>query len=423
MGLAALVLIFGTGCFELETEVRFFEDGSGFVTQWARFDLSDVAVASVMMGSTVEGETASVLRNLEDLFLDVQGVSLVDHEVQNETNKIVLRYRFAFENVKSLNAFLADPALDDQLLVPAKGAFTFIAQPRECGGDYQTSFQFSPRPYEAIATFHYREIDNLPAEQKALVIEKFLSGKMRFRVVMPGKAKAHDANVTDGAGFPVYETRVFDLFTKGLKGSCRFSVPCEKGKEEQAPLPDDLPMPVTFGYTPTADELNRTARALPNFLDVLLEYDCHKFGGVKIAITFLVKAPLHGPFEFYFPILFLGFPAMETDYNVTMKQVDDDLYRYRFESKKKIKLKGKGSHYAFFGRNFSHYSFRMNLPKLNFAPSSPQGTVARTLLRVKATLPAKILRSNATQVKENEAVWVITDRMMENKITIEAVTE
>ena len=51
-------------------------------------------------------------------------------------------------------------------------------------------------------------------------------------------------------------------------------------------------------------------------------------------------------------------------------------------------------------------------------------TAATTLIRVKANLHEKIRLTNATEKGEKTAIWVITDRMLQqNRITLEALTE
>ena len=425
VGLVLLVLLIGcTGCFDLETEVRFLEDGSGFVTQWVRMDEADLMAAAALNHTTVAAWSAEVLAGLEASFAEVEGVRLLDRDVRNEAGRITLYYRFVFDATEALNAFLSDPALAEQYILPARGRFDFRAMPASCGGAYEMSFAFIPRDEQTLSRFDSAEIDGLEDREKEAVVKKFFSGSMLLRIVLPGTARVHNAPGTDGRGHPVYRSTVLDFFRKGQQGAVRSKVQCKDGVPDLLAPPDAVAEPITMGYVPTSDEIARVAAAAGNFADILYEYDCDKKGRVTIAATFLVAAPLQGPFEFFFPLLFNAFPRMETDYKVAIDQVESKIFRYRFALKKPIKMSQLKSHYLFFGKEKGIYIFRTNLPQMKFAGPPAVATAATTLVRVRATLPAPIRVSNATEVRGETAIWVLTDRMLrENRITLEALTE
>lgn len=413
-----------TGCFDLETEVRFFRDGSGFVTQWVRMDLADVTAAAAMNKSSVSDWTSQVLAALDANFVEVPGVSLLDKQVFNVTDRIVLRYRFGFESAAALGTFLAQPEISDQYIYPSGGVFQFKANPASCGGSYRADFRFAPRNSETLERFDYPDIDDLPIEHKESVIRKFFSGSFKLRVVLPGKTKSHNAPNEDGQGYPVYDMKILDFFRKGVVGSVKSVLDCSKGQPGDPELdPKKIP-PITRGNIATPEELLRVAGSLSNYLDIFYEFDCDKYGRVKMAVTFFVAEPLRAPFEFYFPMLFPVFPALETDYNQSLNPVAPGLYKYRFESKKPIKLGKKKSHYVYFGKEKLYWVFRMNLPKMAFGELPAPHTASSALVRVRVTMPAKIRVSNATEISENTGFWMIPDRnFQEHRIVIEALTE
>jgi hypothetical protein len=424
---ALVVLLFlavtATGCFDLETEVRFLEDGSGFVTQWVRIDTADVTVAAAIQGSTVQMEIASTIAALDSMFETADGVALLDREVYSEADRTVLRYRYMFENSDSLGRYLNNSALDRQLIVPYGGGFKFRSTPAKCGGTYDLDFSFRPRSEEAISEFGHRDIDALSAEDKEAVIRKFYSGKMSLRIVLPGKTTSHSAEALEPTGFPVFRTTVLDLFRTGLKGHVRSRVACDTTEQSTPDAANTPAVPITFGYVPSPEEIARVARNLGHFGQMAIEFNCLSRGRVEITVTYLLSEPIRGPFEFYFPLLFAAFPLMEAEYDTKLELVGDGRYRYRFTSKKPVNLAKLGSRNIFYGRDKGSHVFRLNLPPMKFGAARPEGAASPVMLRVRVTLPKNIRVSNALDINENTATWALTDKMLENKITIEALSE
>lgn len=413
-----------TGCFDLETEVRFFQDGSGFVTQWVRMDLADVTAAAAINRTSVSEWTSQVLLALDQNFTDVPGVSLLDKQVFNEADRIVLRYRFGFETATSLSNFLALPFISDQYIYPANGAFQFKAFPAACGGEYRADLRFAPRNSETLERFDYADIDDLPIEHKEPVIRKFFSGSFKLRIVLPGKTKSHNAPMEDGRGYPVFEMKTLDFFRNGLTGSVKSTLKCEKGQPGDPELDLKKIPPITKGDLATPEEISRVASTLSSYLDIFYEFDCDKRGRVKMAVTFFVAEPLRAPFEFYLPMLFPVFPSMETNYNQSLAAIAPGLYKYRFETKKPVKMNKVKSHYIYFGKEKLYWVFRMNLPKMDFGELPAPHTASAALVRVRVTMPEKIRVSNATEINENTAFWMIPDRnFQKHRIVIEALTE
>lgn len=244
---------------------------------------------------------------------------------------------------------------------------------------------------------------------------------------MPGKTSTHTAGLLDGGGRPVYQSRVLDFLRKGIKGKVTSIKKCvNAAKEKSSGVENSFhnTTSITTGSTPTPFEIQKAARGIPHFLDILYEFECDDKERVRISATFYLKEPLQGVFEFYFPLLFGPFPRMESDYKMEMGQASPGLYKYKFVLKKPIKLSKLKSRYVFYGKEKGRYVFRMNLPKMKFGPPGGKGIEARALLKVKVTLPAKIRISNATSLMDKTAVWDISDLMtQENKITIEAISE
>jgi len=423
----ATMALFSTGCFDLETEIKFLEDGSGFVTQWVRMDLADVAAAAALAGTTVDKWTLEVTDGIDDAFFDRTKVRLFDKETYVIGQKLVLRYRYLFHSTSALNEFLSEKYLVEQLVFPAGGHFSFTSRQKDCGGDFAVAFTFDPRGEENIENLGYSEIDRLPLEEKVPILAKFYSGKMNLRIVMPGKTSTHTAGLLDGGGRPVYQSRVLDFLRKGIKGKVTSIKKCvNAAKEKSSGVENSFhnTTSITTGSTPTPFEIQKAARGIPHFLDILYEFECDDKERVRISATFYLKEPLQGVFEFYFPLLFGPFPRMESDYKMEMGQASPGLYKYKFVLKKPIKLSKLKSRYVFYGKEKGRYVFRMNLPKMKFGPPGGKGIEARALLKVKVTLPAKIRISNATSLMDKTAVWDISDLMtQENKITIEAISE
>ena len=422
-----LIVLFLSGCFDLETEIRFLEDGSGFVTQWVRMDIADLTAAAALSGTTVEAWTAEVINGIDQAFLERTKVELLDRVTYSTGGKLVLRYRFVFHSTAALNEFLADPDLIEQLVFPAKGRFEFVATKAPCGNDYSVNFSIPPRGEENISRLGYSDIDGLPADEKEPIIVKYYSGKMNLRVVLPGKTKTHSAKITDGRGYPVFQAKVLDYLRKGLKGKAASKGNCDKESlGETLPVDNitDKSEPISIGPAPDPFELQKVAKGLPHFLKIIYEFDCDSKGGVIITASFFVAEPLQGPFEFYFPLLFGAFPHMEAEYDLELGKVEPNLFRYRFKTKKPIKFSKLKSHYVFYGKQKGYYLFRMNLPKLKFGEPPAPGFEAKTLLKVKVSLPEKVRISNATTLKEKTAIWELTDIMLQtDKITLEAITE
>jgi hypothetical protein len=423
--IALLVLvIFCAGCFDTETEVRFLSDGSGFVTQWVRMDLADVAAAAALNRTSVTDWADIVSTGVASVFLDLEGIELLDSRVFSHGEKLVLRYRFAFANTKALNAFLQAPGLEGQLVFPAKAQFNFRAFPQSCGGSYRAEFTFSPRSRQSISSLDYREIDALPPEYKEPILKKFYSGQALIRVVLPGKTQAHSAQQADARGYPIYKTTVLDLFREGLSGkveSVRVCKPGEKAKDESANLDET---PITFGKVLTGDEILAAAQSMANYLTIAYDLKCDARQRVSLSVSFIVSSPMHTPFEFFFPLLLNAFPRILTDYEMNLEQISKDKFRYRFSTRKPIALHKLKSNSLFFGKEKDHFTFRMNLPQMVFAEDFAPGTAATTLIQVSVEMPEKIVKSNATEVTEKTATWVITDKMMQkNRITIEALTQ
>ena len=424
LGIMLACLLVCSGCFELETEVHFLEDGSGFVTQWVRVDAADASVVAAMSGISLETYKQSVLGDLESLFIDQKQVQLLDRGYVYEPGKLVLRYRFLFHTTQGLNDFLNAPEVGDPLIMPTRGTFTFREQKQGCGGSYHLSFTFLPRPIEIIAHFDAPEIDNLPQAEKDLVIGKFYSGEMRMRVVMPGKTMSHNAIATDGVGNAIYKTSVLQFYRRGLNGQVRSQIKCKDGVPQPGLDPTKTGVPITLGYVPSGDELVRTLGALSAYMDVLLEFDCTKHDTLTLTATFRTKAPFQGPFEFYFPMMFVAFPVIESQYNITTAAPEPGVYQYRFQSKEPIDPVKLGSRYIYYAKQKNYYAFRMKLPKMEFMPPMPEGTESNVLFSVKVMLPDKVRMTNATEVSDKTAVWRITDRMLrENPITLEVLSE
>jgi len=389
-----------------------------------RIDTADVTAAAAFNQTTVSDWSAQALSGIDYTFKEAKNVQLIDKKVFNEPGKVVLRYRFIFDSAAALSSFLAQPFLEEQFVYPAKGAFTFNVKGDSCGAVYSSTFTFTRRSESLISKLGNPELDALVDSKKEHLIRKLYSGSFKLRMVLPGKTAAHDAEFQDVRKNPIYQTSVLTLFRKGLKGGVRSVGVCEKGQPVITSDPAQMPEPITIGSLPTIDELNRTANSLANFVDILMEFDCDKWERVKIAVTFQVKQPLKGPFEFYFPLLFPAFPMIETGYNMTSSKVSDDLYSYRFELKKKIRIKTLKSKFIFFGRQWDYFAFRISLPKMTFFKEPTMGRASTVLLRIKATLPGEIKTSNATELSGNTAVWTITDKTLaENKVLLEAMTK
>jgi len=381
-----LIVLLLSGCFDLETEVRFLDDGSGFVTQWVRMDIADVAAAAVLSGTTVEQWSAEVISGIDNAFFDRTKVELLDRVTYTSAGKLVLRYRFVFHSAAGLNEFLADPDLFQQLVFPAGGHFRFSKTKDKagCSNDFIVDFLFPPRGEQNISKLGYSDIDRLSADEKEPIIRKFYSGKMNFRIALPGKTQSHSAKLLDVGGYPVFKTNVLGFFRNGLKGKVASREKCNNeslGKSPETGKTVDKPVPITIGPTPDSFELQKVAKGLPHFLNILYQFDCNSKGGVIITAVFFVTEPLRGPFEFYFPLLFGAFPHMEAEYDLELGKVEPNLFKYTFKTKKPIKFSKLKSHYLFYGKEKGNYVFRMNLPKLKFGEPPAPGFEERVCLR------------------------------------------
>jgi len=415
--LLGLICLGLAGCYDLETEIHVLPDGSGFFTTWVRVDRKEALLATAIGGRSLGEEIDAAVENLHLAAEAVQGVKMVDDAVFDEADKTVLRYRFLFDNVGALNRFWKSPAAMETAILLAGARLDFQSGGGKCG-NFLVDLKVRERKPESLFTRSDPTLRRLDEETYRVFLEKVFSGRFRLRLVPPGKVKATDAPFRDAQGYPIYEKSLYNLFTGGLSAKVKSELACD---EKDAPPP--VSKVVTVGPAPSASETAAVMQAVPLFVQTTVEFNQVGRFTADLAVQFDVKPPMKEALEFYLPLMMTFFPGASSDMTWTAEKTNDGTFRYRFVSNKPINFKKKKNPFVFLGRDGRREVFRMKIPAFPWSSVRPKDAPARKIMTVKVLLREKISMTNASEVDGKQAVWRITDSMLKDQVTLEALSE
>ena len=414
---ALACLLVASGCYDLETEIRILPDGSGFLTGWVKVDRRDAVVATAIGGHTLNQEIGEAVANLQRATQERKGVDLLDSAVYEEGEKTVLRYRFVFDNVNSLNNFWTSAIAAGTPILLANAKMEFTGGTGKCGS-YFTRIKVEKREPEKLFVAKDPTLARLDDATYRMFLEKIFSGHFRLRVVPPGDVSASDAPVTDVRGLPVYEKTLFELFSGGLEARVKTNLSCDKPetvKEEGKG--------VTLGPAPAASDVVNVMQALPLLTKTTVELTQSGRNSADLTVEIDAEPAMKDAIEFYLPVLFGAFPGSMSNMVWSAAKTEEGNYRYRFTSKKAINFKDLKSPLIFLGKDNLKNVFRMQIPEFPYAKIRPADSAARTIMIVKVNLADEIVMTNATEHGGKSATWVVTDQMLRNKVTLEALTK
>lgn len=411
----AALAVAAVGCFDLETEIRLLSDGSGIVTSWVRIDQRDARIATELAGSGLDDEIASALAQLRAASAGIDGLDPLDESVYEEAGKIVLRYRLVFDRLEALNRFWSSEAVASLPYVVSSSTLKMNAPGGLCG-EFFTEFVGAKRDPEKVVRLDDPALTELGDDTRRVLVERLLSGRFRLRLTVPGVTTTHNASLTDVDGFAIYETTLLDFIRNGMTARVKSRVECGASPESLAPKD------VTVGPAPDPGEVAEVLRVLPSLAQLNVEFTqvSRHEADVRVRIDSTLESG--EALQTYLPILLACFPNATADMTMESVRTPEGRVRFEFATKKPVNFKRMPNNLVFMGRDGAIDVFRMNLPASVYAERSAEGERSRRIVTVKATMPAKIEKTNATEHAERTAVWVITDKMLRNPVTLEAVS-
>ncbi len=403
------------GCFDLETEIRLLSDGSGIVTSWVRIDKRDAAIATELAGSGLDEEIASALAQLRAASTGIDGLDPLDESVYEEAGRIVLRYRLVFDRLDALNKFWASEAVQALPYVVSSSTLAMKAPGGLCG-EFFSEFVGAKRDTARVIRLDDPALAELGEAARNQLVERLLSGRFRLRLTVPGVTTTHNASLTDVDGFAVYDTTMLDFIRNGLTARVKSRVECGQSPESLEPRD------VTVGPAPDPGEVAEVLRVLPSLAQLSVEFTqvSRSEANVRVRIESTLEAG--EALQTYLPILLACFPNATAGMTMESTRTPDGRIRFEFATKEPVNFRKTPNSLVFMGRDGAIDVFRMNLPASVYAQRSAEGERSRRILTVKVTMPSKIEKTNATEQAEQTAVWVITDKMLNNPVTLEAVS-
>lgn len=422
-----LVLAIGlsaAGCFELEAEIKMLSDGSGFVTVWARMPTRIAAIGASLQDSTLAAEQQSILTQLDQRFFEREGIRLVERLFLTEEDKLVLRYRYAFDSAKELNAFWAESENGHLDVLLYKIKLDWQQTGEDCGAQYRAELTFQPRTAEEMIRFEDSQLGAQSADINRMMIEEYYSGAFRLRLVLPGKITGADAETFDTGGYPIWRAQMLELYVNGLTAKAAAQVICPDGaarqpaKEESPPEPSQ---PLSEGPKPSLAEV---ARVLDNLGDLLrLEIDADVGEKSTLEIRYRIDGRLDPSLAGWLQLPVATFPTLAADWQWTETRDKDGRLVYRLQSRKPLRLHQTGSPYLFAGPDNDQMVFRLKLPALVSGRLLTPEAIGPVVVRAQVKMTGPIKRSNATYVENGMATWILTARDVAQPIVLEAICD
>ncbi len=415
------VALVATGCLDWETEVRILPDGSGILTSWISTDRRDALLGASLLDRDIHQEIDKMVFRLQDAAKETGGVNFLDYSLLEEGEKLVLRYRYVFDHIGALNNFWRSQDAKQIPFLLADSRLDFKSGGGLCGV-YGASIKVEPRTPDHMLWPMMGDFARLDDATFSLLLEKIYSGVFRFRLALPGEMKAGDAKKFDIRSRPVYETTLSNLFHVGLRAKVGSELPCPKaGDKAKVEDPDEGDRSISYGRTPKFSDLLFAVRTLPRFVHTSIDIEQISRRKAHVRVEIEAKEPMADAFRFYLPLLLTILPTAIEDMELTTETRDGSVF-YRMKTRKAFDFQKLKSSAVFVGRDKSRDVFRMRLPIFPVFGDSSEGEAVE-MLRISIRLKHEITMSNAAQIKDREAVWRLTDRMLSQKVVLEALSQ
>ena len=416
-----ILTLFATGCFDLEAEIKMLDDGSGFVTVWARMPTRMAMIASILMGSDLERESTRVLTGLDDVFAEQPGLRLAERTIFSSGTDHILRYRYSFDNVQLLDQFWAaeENQRQDITLHDLKAVFNKIGN--DCNAKYHLEVAFAPIPPNRIYELGTRIFADQPERIRRQLFEEYYKGAFRLRLVLPGQNAGSDAPLVDVAGYPVWQTTMIDLYRLGLSAKTDSEVQCHggtarfSGADEKIPVPAE---PITAGPLATMPDVSQSL----NNLGYLISLDMNIVAGKKstMQITYRIDQRIDQPTRSFLLLPFATMPSLAQDWESAVSRDPAGNTLFRIQTKHPLRLDETGSSFLYAGKDQGRFIFRMNLPQLIFLTHPAPEAVGPVVIKIHLQMPATIKGGNATMLNGDKAEWILTMRDLRAPLILEA---
>lgn len=421
----ALAALLCAGCFDLEAEVKILEDGSGFVTVWARVPTRIAVIGTAMGNQSLADARRDLLLNLDELFAERDGIQLVERLTFTEADQEVLRYRYAFDSARQLNEFWAVAQNRDQDVTLRNAQLTVTKTGDDNQARYEAKLVFPAQPATEIYALTGTIFANQPLHVRKQVVEEYYKGGFRLRLALPGKIGATDASQVDTGDYPIWQTRLLDLYLYGLTASATSTVQATPGEparpteaDESFPAPST---PLTAGPHATIGDMWRALDSLGDLVRLEIEVDVAKRS--RMTVTYRVDQRIDRPLESLLTLPLVTLPTVAPDWTVETQRDERGRLLYRLSTKEPLRLDKTESPHLFAGRESDRYVFRMNLPQLTFAEHRPPEAAGTVAVKVIVTMPHDIHTGNATVINGNKAEWTLTTRDLLVPLTLEAICD
>lgn len=419
------VALTASGCFDVDTEVKVLPDGSGFVTVWVRMTTRLAAIGTAARGSSLAAEKVALLRRLDEIFYEREGVRLVDRNIVEEADSQVLRYRYSFDDAAALNRFWADAENAKQDVTISGAKLNLVRTGADCGASFDATVSFAPRPLEQILEIGTAVFGKQTPETKAQLAEEYYKGRFRLRLVLPGQTAGADADQVDTAGRPIWQKSLYELLRTGLVAKAASRLDCDGNTARPAAADESFPAPaetISDGPRPTMAEVLEALNGLGDLVTMEIRADVDKKSSLRL--TYRIDSRVDQPVQNLLLALLAPLPTLAEDWEWQSSRDKDGFLRLTLRTKKPLRLDQTGSGFLFAGRDGNHFTFRLKLPPLVLAraargPDDP-GPV---MVKVRVKMPRRIAQANATFVEGQSARWVLTQRDLVEPVVLEAISE
>jgi hypothetical protein len=418
------ICLTATGCFEMETEVKLLPDGSGFVSVWVKMTERLATIGAAAQGSTLAREKRSALARLDRLFYERDGIQLVERVIEPQGDSLVLRYRYAFDSPEKLNAFWAHPENREQELTIQGGKLTFVPLGEGCGARYEAAVALDRAPMNQVFQLADDIVGQASPEAREAVVEEYLKGRFRLRVVLPGKPGATDATMTDTTGRPMWETTLLALYRRGLTAKANSQITCE----------DTAPRPTAADETPPAPTITLSAGPRPTVTDVMtvlgnlgdlvtLEIDATVAKKSTLELRYAIDSRVAPQIEALLLMVIGTLPTLAEDWSWSAARGEQGRLIVAIKTKEALRLDKTGSPTLFAGRDGPDTVFRLRLPALTAGAGRPPEVIGPVVIRASVKMPKDVRQSNATEIEGDTARWVLTARDLAGPVVLEAISE
>jgi len=413
-----------TGCFELEAEIKVLSDGSGFVTVWAQMPVRIASIGASLQDSTLAEQQQAVLTQLDRRFENREGIRLVERLITTADDDLILRYRYAFDGAKELNAFWADPENSHLDVLLYKTRLDFQKTGEGCGAQYRAELTFQPRTAEEMIRFEDSLFGGQATDVNRQMIEEYYQGGFRLRLVLPGKITGADAETYDTGGYPIWRAQMLELYVKGLTAKAASQVICQDGtmrlpaKEESPPEPSQ---PLSEGPKPSLAEV---ARVFDNLGDLLtLEIDAEVGEKSTLEVRYRIDGRLDPALAGWLQLPVATFPTLTADWQWTQTRDKDGQLVLSLRTRKPLRLHQTDSPYLFAGPDGDQLVFRLKLPALVSGRQATPETIGPVVVRANVKMTGPIKTSNATLIEDQTATWILTARDVTQPLTLEVICD